>query len=280
MRAAMTVYRDHGTKISSTTPSERRIGQVNNCGRREGRAGTKAKTMTIEPDVIPPDELVRVLLETAARRQSEARTLVGIAGPPGSGKSTFALWLQGALIAHCPGLAEVVPMDGYHFDDVVLTARGWRARKGAPHTFDAGGLRAMLERLRANTEDEIAVPVFDRSLEIARAGARLIPKTTPLLLVEGNYLLLDRPPWTTLAPLFDLTVMLSAPLPVLRGRLLERWRDLEGDDLAQKLEGNDLPNARVVIDESRRADYAVDATAPLEGPRLTTAGPGGPTPTN
>ena len=144
-------------------------------------------------------------------------------------------------------------MDGYHFDDLLLNARGWRLRKGAPHTFDVGGLRAMLERLRANQEDEIAVPVLDRTLEIARAGARVIPRSVSIVIVEGNYLLLDRPPWTALAPLFDLTVMLHAPLEVLRARLLDRWTGigLAGAALAAKMDGNDLPNLALVHAHSR-----------------------------
>ena len=204
-----------------------------------------------------PEQLQADLLALAEDR----RTIVAIAGPPGAGKSTFAEALKGALDAHVAGLAEILPGDGYHFDDLLLNACGWRPRKGAPHTFDVGGLRAMLARLRANEEDEIAVPVFDRTIEIARAGARVIPRSVRIVLVEGNYLLLDRPPWTTLAPLFDRTVMLHAPMEVLRARLLERWCGLEGEALREKMEGNDLPNAALVQAESRRADYVIDATS-------------------
>jgi pantothenate kinase len=207
-----------------------------------------------------PEELVRLL----ADRAGTARLLAAIAGPPGSGKSTFAEILRDALNTSTPGLAEVLPMDGYHYDDLLLNARGWRDRKGAPHTFDVGGLRAMLVRLKANEEDEIAVPVFDRAIEIARAGARMIPRSVPIVLVEGNYLLLDRPPWTDLAPLFDQTVMLDAPFEVLRDRLLARWAGfgLTGEALAAKMDGNDLPNVALVQNHSRPADHTLDATRP------------------
>jgi pantothenate kinase len=205
-----------------------------------------------------PPVLVASLLGLARHR----RAIVAIAGPPGTGKSTFAEHLRDALNARAPGTAEVLPGDGYHFDDLLLNARGWRPRKGAPHTFDVGGLRAMLERLRANVEDEVAVPVFDRSIEIARAGARVIPRSASLVLVEGNYLLLDRDPWSSLAPLFDATIMLVAPLEILRERLLERWTEigLSGADLAAKMEGNDLRNVATVLEGSRAADHLVDAT--------------------
>ena len=107
-------------------------------------------------------------------------------------------------------------MDGYHFDDRVLDLRGLRARKGAPETFDVAGLCHMLVRLKRNEETEIAVPVFDRDLEIARAGARLIPRSAKHVIVEGNYLLLDRPSWRDLHAHFDITVMIDVPEAVLR----------------------------------------------------------------
>ncbi len=121
------------------------------------------------------------------------RRLVAIAGPPGAGKSTVARHLEKRLNAARPGSANVLEMDGYHYDDGLLQQLGRAARKGAPDTFDVGGLAHMLTRLRRNDEGPIAVPVFDRKIEIARAGAVLIPADVSVILVEGNYLLLSRP---------------------------------------------------------------------------------------
>lgn len=217
------------------------------------QAGEQADPVAITPVA---------LADTLAARAAEGRIVVAIAGPPGAGKSTFAELLAAHLNARAPGLCDVLPMDGYHFDDRVLEARGHRARKGAPHTFDVAGLAVMLDRLRANAEDEIAVPVFDRDIEIARAAARLIPKTARIILVEGNWLLLAEPPWDMLAPRFDVTVMLAAPEDELRRRLTARWvgYGLSGEALADKLDGNDLANARTVIERCRPADYVIDAT--------------------
>jgi len=190
----------------------------------------------------------------------QGRRLVAVAGPPGSGKSTLCDLLVQAMNDRQPGIAAVVPMDGFHFDDAVLRARGTLDRKGAPHTFDVGGLAAMLARLRANAEEEIAVPVFDRNLEIARAGARLIPSTTPLLLIEGNYLLLDRQPWLDLKPCFDLTIRLEVPRAELERRLLGRWLGLglRSAEAEAKALGNDLPNADLVAASSRPADITLE----------------------
>jgi len=188
-----------------------------------------------------------------------ARVLCAIAGAPGSGKSTLAASLVADLNAREAGCAALLPMDGFHYDDLHLVPAGLRARKGAPETFDVGGLRHILLRLRARDEEAVAVPVFDRDLEIARAGARLIPRSVRIILAEGNYLLLARPPWDSLRPLFDVTAMLDVPEPVLRARLVARWQGygVSPDEVAAKVEGNDLPNGRQVREDSTPADFVL-----------------------
>ena len=204
-------------------------------------------------------------LEALARllvaRAGAGRTVTAIVGAPGSGKSTLAERLALRLDGAAPGSAAVLPMDGFHFDDAVLAARGLGARKGAPDTFDVGGLLHMLGRLRRNDEDEVAVPVFDRSLEISRAGARLISRAVRHVVVEGNYLLLAAEPWAALRPHFDTTVMVSVPEAVLRDRLTARWRGygLRPEDVLAKVEGNDLPNGCFVASESASAEFVIAA---------------------
>lgn len=191
------------------------------------------------------------------------RRLIALAGPPASGKSHLTQALCGALNADQPGRAAIVAMDGFHYDDLVLEARGHRARKGAPHTFDVDGLSHLLMRLRSDPARDIAVPIFDRDLEIARAGAAIVPAQAEIILVEGNYLLLDAAPWDGLAQYFDLSVMIHVPEPVLRARLEARWQS-HGADAATvqaKLDENDLPNGRLVLEQSRRADLLIDGTA-------------------
>ena len=162
-------------------------------------------------------ELARSLIERAGRAE---RVMIAVAGPPGSGKSTLAAELHKAFLVQ-GHTAVVVPMDGYHFDDIVLNARGHRARKGAYYTFDATGFAHLLRRIKSR-EADIAIPVFDRTMELSRAAADVIDGMTRFIIVEGLYLLLKREPWNTLKPLFDVSIYLDVPKPELERRLKRR----------------------------------------------------------
>lgn len=193
----------------------------------------------------------------AQKAEGGGRVIAALAGAPGSGKSTVAERLADKLNARRPGMAAVLPMDGYHYDDLHLVPAGLRPRKGAPETFDVGGLYHTLKRLRARDEAFVAVPVFDRDIEIARAGARMIPADVPVIIAEGNYLLLGQEPWVRLREMLDVAVLVDVPEEVLRERLTARWRhyNLTLDEIAWKLDGNDLPNGRFVMAESRGEDF-------------------------
>jgi len=203
------------------------------------------------------------LTEVVAERGATTRSITALAGPPAAGKSTLAEQLASALNRREPGSSAVLQMDGYHLDDWILVPRGLRPRKGAPETFDVGGLAAMLRRLKANTELEVMVPVFDRAIEIARAGARSIPRSVRHLIVEGNYLLLDREPWRDLAAFFSTTVFIPVPLETLRQRLTDRWRGhgLAEAEVEAKVSDNDLVNARLVLEHSRSAEFEIGRPA-------------------
>lgn len=192
------------------------------------------------------------LLEAAENRR---RFIVALAGPPAAGKSFLSGWLCRELNARRAGCAAVVPMDGYHYDNAVLEPQGLIPVKGAPQTFDCDGLRQDLERIR-RTDRSVAVPVFDRPLDLARAGGRLITLEHRIVIVEGNYLLLDEGPWPALRPLFDMTLFLDVPDELLEARLIQRWREM-GQDQAGALERTrhkDMLNARLIKAASVAAD--------------------------
>jgi len=192
---------------------------------------------------------------------SDQRLIVAIAGPPGSGKSTLTDIVKAEIDTIHPNGCEIVPMDGFHYDNAILDEWGVRDRKGAPHTFDVGGLAATLNRLRASPAGDVAVPVFDRATDRAYASARMVPATSQIILVEGNYLLLDDPAWRGLGGLFDLSITIRCRFETLAQRLRTRWLDLGlSQEMAQsKCDNNDLPNCRLVIDQSHPADIIFDA---------------------
>lgn len=198
-----------------------------------------------------PDDLA---IDIQARAQHRpGRFLVALAGPPGAGKSTVAA----DLVARIGAGARVVPMDGFHYDDAVLIARGLRARKGAPETFDVAGFAHLVARLR--TEPEVAIPIFDRSMELSRAAADIVTVQDRILVIEGNYLLLDQEPWRALFPQFDLTVQLDVTEAELIRRLTHRWLHFGKSprDAAAWIASNDLPNVRRVLQGSRKADISL-----------------------
>ncbi|SDP85901.1 Panthothenate kinase [Phyllobacterium sp. YR620] len=205
--------------------------------------------------MITVEDLVPELFARAARTD---RLIVAIAGAPGAGKSTASAALCEAINAREPGAAIVVPMDGFHLDNAILDAMNLRKRKGSPPTFDCAGFEALLKRLR-HIGDDVVIPLFDRKLDLARAGADIVRAGQRILLVEGNYLLLDQAPWDRLAPLFDVTVFLEVDRLELENRLVQRWLGLGHNvgSAQQRALSNDMPNAELVLEESREADFTI-----------------------
>ena len=167
-------------------------------------------------------KLETIVEDVLRRAEDKSRFIIAIAGPPGAGKSTLADALCGALVARGEA-AAVLPMDGFHMDNGILEERGLLPRKGAPETFDVRGFLDIVSAVRQGGQ-EVLVPVFDRSREIAIASARAIAPETRFILAEGNYLLLSEAPWTKLSGSFDLTVFVGPSVAVLEERLRDRWQ--------------------------------------------------------
>ncbi len=200
-------------------------------------------------------DIAAILSRVDAMNRAGNRTLVAIAGAPASGKSTLAADLVDAVVARDgAAAAALVPMDGYHLDNADLDARGLRAVKGAPQTFDAEAFVALIRKIRTDT-GPVRYPLFDRALDATVPDAGVLAAGTPLVVVEGNYLLLQDRVWSDLADLFDLTVFLSVPLSELRARLVARWLTygLSLVEAQARAEGNDIVNAKHVIAHSAPA---------------------------
>lgn len=204
-----------------------------------------------DSDLIP-----QLLARFDAAQPAGRRRLVALAGGPASGKSTLAETLADALRKVGRDVA-VVPMDGFHLDNTLLTQRGLLARKGAPQTFDAAGFVHLVRRLKS--EAEVIFPHFDRSRDIAIVGSGCVTESCDTVIVEGNYLLFDADPWRELAALWDVSVRIDLPLDVLRDRLVARWLayGLDPQAALARAEMNDLTNARSVAQQALPADITV-----------------------
>ena len=190
----------------------------------------------------------------AARGQHVERLLVGIAGPPGAGKSTTAR----TLAARLGGV--VVPMDGWHLPLADVQRVGRADRRGAPDTFDAAGFVAFVAELRT-LETTCSAPDFSRVTHDPVPGAiEVAPEASPVF-VEGNYLLLDEPPWSRLERLFDLTLYVDCDDVRRRSALVERHvaGGMSRVVAERFVAESDECNVALVRACRQRADLVVDA---------------------
>ncbi|CAM5782787.1 nucleoside/nucleotide kinase family protein [Cellulomonas persica] len=196
---------------------------------------------------------VEALLATGGRR------VLGIVGPPGAGKST----LGAQVLAAFGPRAVVVPMDGFHLAQTELERLGRADRKGAPDTFDAAGFVALLTRLRHPVDGEVVyAPEYRRDLRNGVAGAIAVPPDVPLVVTEGNYLLLDEHGFGPVAALLDESWYLAPDDEVRLARLVERHERFgkSADAARAWSHGPDERNAAVIATTRSRATLVVRPT--------------------
>jgi pantothenate kinase len=201
-------------------------------------------------------EIKQALTALKDRLDGGRRTLLGIAGAPGSGKSTFAAWLQQQF---GPDVAVVVPMDGFHLGNAIIEGTPLRQRKGAMDTFDVGGYLSLLQRLVRRDEPVVYAPEFRRTLDEPVAASIAIRASVPVVITEGNYLLAETPQWKEVRAQLDEVWFIDTPPALRLGRLVDRHVEFGMERAAAQAwaTGPDEANARIIEATRQGADRII-----------------------
>lgn len=200
-------------------------------------------------------------IENLFDKNGQSRLMLGICGAPAAGKSTLAAWLVDKWNLKYLDEAVLVPMDGFHLSNNELERLGLLALKGIPETFNAQAFVDKLNSVRGNPKETHFCPRFDRRIEASEENAIEIKPSHKLLVVEGNYLLLDTAPWNEIERLLDEIWFIRAEEKVLWPRLLLRHQE-GGKSLEQakaKVESTDIANARLIASSCRRANRIIES---------------------
>jgi pantothenate kinase len=210
------------------------------------------------------DPLARLLLERQQDRPG--RLIVAVAGPPGVGKTAFTTLLVAVINAMTDASAIQLQQDGWHYPNAYLAAHTTRRGgaevplaqcKGTPESFDAAAIYACLEKIRRG--ETVDFPVYSRALHEPVTGAGRVEAGHRVVMIEGNYLLLQAEPWRQFLPLLDVRICLSAPREALVDGL--RQRHLRGGKSSAAAEAQiqrvDLPDIDLVLDQSAPGQIVV-----------------------
>jgi pantothenate kinase len=202
---------------------------------------------------ISNEEAKAIVVECAS---ASTRTIIGIIGKPGGGKSTLSKYL---LKGMDPTLVSVVPMDGFHLSNKVLKELGRSDRKGAQDTFDVKGFTTLIQRIKMDSAEPIYYPIFDRSIEESIAAQGVVHPSTRVVIVEGNYLMHDRDGWQEISPLLNQSWYAFLDEDIRISRLISRHIAFGKDPDSAKAwaKGSDQVNAELIETGVGRCDFLV-----------------------
>lgn len=203
--------------------------------------------------------LTNLLIKTY-KKSSNKRFLLAITGVPGAGKSTLAdLLMKNTNEVLKEESAIVIPMDGYHYHNDILVEKGLLSLKGIPQTFDSQRFVILIKEIASEKIEKLYCPSYDRSLHNPVERSIVIENKHKIIIVEGNYLLLDNCPWNELANLFDESWFIETPLTTTKERLISRHvltgRSVE--EALDKISSTDAPNAALILQSRHRASKVI-----------------------
>jgi len=184
------------------------------------------------------------------------RTLIGIVGKPGAGKSTVVEQIQNKFRSY---EVSVIPMDGFHLSNEELINLGRRNRKGAPDTFDVSGFISLIKKVKQEPQVDHKFPIFHREIEASVNDEGVVPKESKVIVIEGNYLFSEEHNWSGLFPLLDYTWFIEIDDEVRIERLIARHirygkTPVEAENWSR---GSDEANARFIELTAHRASNII-----------------------
>ncbi|KAI3526660.1 hypothetical protein L1887_05920 [Cichorium endivia] len=225
------------------------------------------------------DTLAERLVPTAASGTNTSAThIVGLAGPPGAGKTTIAsevakrvnkLWPQKSCAfdqqVEPPQIAVVLPMDGFHLYrhqlDSMENPKEAHARRGAPWTFNPELFLKCLKTLRE--QGSVYAPSFDHGVGDPIEDDIFINVQHKVVIVEGNYLLLEEGTWKEVSSMLDEKWFVDVDIDVAMERVLKRHISTGNtpEKAKQRINYNDRPNAELVFKSKKNADLVIKSVA-------------------